>query len=162
MWEKIIIHHSLTKDGKVVDWQAIRRYHTSWAYRGNIITKDEARDLVKNGKRVKRPWTNIGYHFGIEKINDDYEILVGRQLNQIGAHVRGYNKDTLGICVVGNYDDEQPPVEAIKLLIKLCKAMSSIFNISTNNILGHYELNNDKSCPGKMFSMDSFRNKMRQ
>jgi N-acetylmuramoyl-L-alanine amidase len=161
MWERIIIHHSLTKDGAVVDWQAIRRYHMSWAYCGNIVSKEEANELIGDGKRVKRPWTNIGYHYGIEKINSDYEILVGRQLNQIGAHTRGHNQESLGICLVGNYDIDIVGDSLLRVASKLVKSHMSIFNISPNNVFGHNEFNSHKTCPGSNFNMEAFRNKLR-
>jgi len=161
MWEKIIIHHSLTKDSKTVSWQAIRRYHMSWAYCGNIVSQQEADELIKDGKRVKRPWTNIGYHYGIELINDTYEIFVGRQLNQIGAHTRGNNQGALGICIVGNYDIDEVTDDILKITTKLVKSHMTIFNISANNIFGHNEFDTNKTCPGSNFNMEAFRNKLR-
>ena len=161
MWKYIVIHHSLTKDGKVVDTQAIRRYHMSWAYRNNIVSREKAMQLIASGKRVKRPWIDIGYHFVSETIiNNDWEILVGRVLNQVGAHTRGRNRDSLGICAVGNYDIIKPPEELIMKLSKFTKSLMEVFDIPISNVLGHCEINSNKTCPGRMFDLNSFRRRL--
>ena len=61
----IVIHHSLTKDGTVVDWEAIRRYHKE-----------------TNG------WSDIGYHYGIERVGGGLSLQVGRPESQPGAHTK--------------------------------------------------------------------------
>ncbi len=43
----------------------------------------------------------IGYHFIID-VNGKLE--TGRGENEIGAHVKGHNHDSLGICLVGGLD----------------------------------------------------------
>ena len=146
----IIIHHSLTEDSKTVSWQAIRRHH-----------KDP------NGRYKMR---DIGYHFGIEMVNDEPEILVGRSLMWVhAAHCveMGMNQRGIGICVVGNYDLVEPsPLLWIKLK-ELIHPLMDIFNIPTKNILGHREVGmmagfdfrkgQYKTCPGRMFDMDRLR-----
>ena len=42
-WRYILIHHSATVDGDVNDWDAIKKYHMSWRYQGNIITEKKAK-----------------------------------------------------------------------------------------------------------------------
>lgn len=128
----IILHHSATRDGKTVSWDAIRRYH------------------------ISRGWREIGYHFGIELIGNHYEILVGRMLNEIGAHCRGYNKIAVGICFLGNFEYREPATEQVVLGIKLIKALKEIFNISDGNILGHRNLAGTK-CPGAKFPLNIFQ-----
>jgi N-acetylmuramoyl-L-alanine amidase len=133
----IILHHSLTKDGRTVSWDAIRRYHTQ-----------------------RMQWRDIGYHFGIERVGKRYEILLGRMMNEVGAHCRGMNRDSLGICFVGNFDNVPPPIEQWDLGLKLARALMEILQISQENIRGHREFAPYKSCPGERFDLDAFRNQL--
>jgi N-acetyl-anhydromuramyl-L-alanine amidase AmpD len=133
--EAIIIHHSLTKDSDTVSWSAIRRFHLS------------------NG------WSDIGYHFGIEKVNETYEVLMGRMPNKKGAHCKeqGMNSKSIGVCFVGNYDIEVPPPEVWTMGIRLVRWLMGEFEIKWQEVYGHTEFATHKSCPGKMFDMDLFR-----
>ena len=154
--EYIILHHSATKDGLVVDTQAIRRYHTSYAYEGQIIKKTNALALIEQGKQVKKPWEAIGYHWLCEKVNDHYEIIMGRMPNTVGAHTVGYNHNSWGVCAVGNFDSEAPPPDQWDMLVKLCSWIVTDKNIKVSNIKGHRDFAN-KTCPGTMFDLQRFR-----
>lgn len=155
----IICHHSLTKDSGTVSWPAIRRYHMSWAYKGNIITREEAEVLIAEGKAVKHPYDEIGYHYGIELVKDRHEILVGRQLGRRGAHCRGKNRGTIGICFVGNFDIEHVPQEQWELGLELVRSLMWVFDIPKENVVGHRDYSS-KSCPGNNFSMEGFRGEL--
>jgi len=48
-----------------------------------------------------RGWSDIGYHFVIRRTG---QIEEGRPEDKPGAHVRGYNKNSLGICLIGGVD----------------------------------------------------------
>ncbi|TNE46861.1 MAG: hypothetical protein EP341_09575 [Sphingomonadales bacterium] len=45
-------------------------------------------------------WRGIGYHRVIDR---DGKIAMGRSLYQVGAHVRGHNRGTVGICLIGAF-----------------------------------------------------------
>lgn len=49
----------------------------------------------------QRGWKGIGYHFVIRRSG---LLEVGRNIHEVGAHVYGYNKISLGICMVGGLD----------------------------------------------------------
>lgn len=130
----IIIHHSLTNDGQTVSWDAIRWYHTH-----------------------TRGWNDIGYHAGIELVGGRYEILMGRMLNEVGAHCKegGMNRRSIGICMAGNFDVAQPPAAQLDLLVRLTKSYMDIFGIPKENVDRHSDYA-PKSCPGKLFPWDNF------
>jgi len=139
-WRYIIIHHSLTRDQKVVDWPAIRKYH----------------------KEVLG-WREIGYHFGVEGIyrplvGQTYEILLGRQLNETGAHCKqqGKNRDGIGIVLIGNFDLAPPPKEQLQKATELVKALMDIFKIPKENVKRHCDFAPYKTCPGKAFPWADF------
>lgn len=46
-------------------------------------------------------WSDVGYHFIITRKGTIQE---GRPLTRNGAHTRGHNHNTLGICLVGGVD----------------------------------------------------------
>lgn len=70
---KIIVHCSATEGGNA---NSIRDYHVN-----NL------------------GWRDIGYHYVIDK---DGKIEKGRSLHEVGAHCKGENHDSIGICLVGN------------------------------------------------------------
>lgn len=137
-WTHIILHHSATADGAANEWEAIRRYHT------NTLG-----------------WRDIGYHFGVERVNSEYLWLKGRPLNMPGAHTYGMNSSAIGVCVVGNFDKTRPSEEALRVLtvnlILLCKQ----FAIPAENINPHNEYAR-KSCPGRFFPMYEIKNQVRE
>ena len=135
---KIIIHHSATKDGKTVSWDDIKRYH--------IYHND---------------WDDIGYHFGIEAVDNSYEILMGRMPNVQGAHCRGHNHNTIGICCVGNYDLIQPSKFMLVKLTQLLDWLIFEYNIKISNIKGHRDFAS-KSCPGKLFDLENVRRNLHE
>jgi len=136
-WRYIMIHHSLTKDGQVVDWEAIRKYHI----------------------RV-RGWKDIGYHFGIENIKRYNQVQVGRGLDEFGSHCKHnkMNERAIGICVVGDYDIIAPESDQLIFLARaLVVPLMRRFHIPLKNVIGHRDINPQKTCPGKMFSIAVLR-----
>ncbi len=71
--------------------------HCSATPRGR---ENDAKDI--NAWHKNRGWSGIGYHYVILPSG---EIQYGRNVNYIGAHVKGYNKNSIGICVVGGTDE---------------------------------------------------------
>lgn len=138
----IIIHHSLTKDGKQVDWQAIKDYHVK-----------------------EKGWNDIGYHLGIEGVDGKYMVLKGRDETTIGAHCKEgeMNRQSLGVCFVGNFDKWEVPEAQWGLGIRTVKDLMIKYKIPAVNVMGHgevmrkYKASYVKSCPGDLFSMSKFR-----
>jgi N-acetyl-anhydromuramyl-L-alanine amidase AmpD len=131
--EYIIIHHSATKQG---DAETFRRYH-----------------VQVNG------WKDIGYHYVINNgtYKPDGLIEKGRGEKEVGAHAIGYNNRSIGICLVGNFDEDRPTEAQMQALVQLCKDIMQRYNIPAKNVLGHRETGAKKTCPGKNFDMNAFR-----
>jgi hypothetical protein len=53
----------------------------------------------------RRGFADIAYHFLIDSEGVIYE---GRQLNVRGAHVQGFNTGSVGVVLLGNFNEEQP------------------------------------------------------
>ncbi len=73
--DKIVVHCTDTADSIDYGVAEIRRYHVD--------------DLG---------WKDVGYHFVIRR---NGEIELGRPLEEVGAHCRGYNRGSIGIVLVG-------------------------------------------------------------
>jgi len=149
----IILHHSLTKDSKTVSWNPIRKYHMGLMGQSDVSKPDY-------NYYVKHPDKDIGYHFGIELVEDYYEILVGRMINEIGAHCEGQNSHSVGVCFIGNFDESEVPPEQWNRGIKLVTSLCHQFIISAEKVYGHREFNHNKTCPGTKFNLDGFRDQL--
>ena len=136
--KRIIIHHSATKDSGTVSWGAIRRYH-----------------VETNG------WRDIGYHAGIEQVDDHFEIQTGIDPLTIGIHTKGHNANTLGFCFVGDYDAVAPSHEMLEMAVdKVLLPWCIRFGVTVANVRGHRDYS-PKTCPGRLFNMDELREMIR-
>lgn len=104
-------------------------------------------DAVKNFHVKEKGWIDIGYQFFIEHSG---EIKKGRPINSVGTHCyqQNMNVKSVGICLAGNFDIEEPTKEQLISLKKLFSEIKTRFNILDQNILLHRDFANYKSCPG--------------
>lgn len=157
--KKIIVHCSASDWGTGI---IINKWHT-------------------DPKPLGRGWSSIGYHAVIENgypTGDHYKrgyrlrlfngmISNGRPYDadehllgsEIGAHAYGFNKESLGVCLVG---DEKFTKQQVINLIKLLRLWEIVFRLDFspdnlgNIVLGHGELPGvSKSCPN--LDMDIIR-----
>ncbi|MFN0008371.1 MAG: peptidoglycan recognition family protein, partial [Planctomycetota bacterium] len=89
---------------------------------------------------------DIGYHFVIDPYGRVFE---GRDLTWQGAHSAGANNvQNIGICLIGNFDEEKPTKAAVDKLRQLIDSMRSKYKIARSQVLTHQELKKTE-CPGR-------------
>ena len=115
---KIIIHHSWTPAGMDIGVEEIRRWH------------------------LERGWQDIGYHYVLRRNGG---IETGRPVEIQGAHTRGQNRDSIGICIVGG----KPEVNFTKLQWSLLSTLVAelMFEHNIYEVGGHRDYAASK-CPG--------------
>jgi N-acetylmuramoyl-L-alanine amidase len=105
------------------------------------------RNMIDRWHR-ERGWLGIGYHYVIKR---DGTLEVGRPLDQIGAHVEGYNDRSLGICMAGGMDADNKKPENNFTPAQLATLQSTLYTLLIEHprarICGHNELNPNKACP---------------
>ena len=120
--DKIIIHCSATLPGQRVDVETITRWHK------------------------QRGFKTIGYHFFIDRSGT---IHAGRPLEQQGAHCKGQNARSIGICYEGGLNKEGNPYDTRTILQRI--AMKELVaqlqeRFTEATVHGHREFAN-KACP---------------
>ena len=92
-----------------------------------------------------RNFRMVGYHFVIRR---NGLIEKGRDVGDTGAHVRGYNLNSIGICWVGGTKNgkafDNRTTKQKKSMFKLIRALLIIFDIKM--VLGHKNVGNTE-CP---------------
>jgi N-acetyl-anhydromuramyl-L-alanine amidase AmpD len=119
----IVIHCTATEEGKEYSVEDVTKWHKTRGFR------------------------TIGYHF---LIHLDGTISEGRPVKEIGAHAKGYNRRSIGICYVGGLKDGKPydtrtdaQKESLKCLVKGLTAVYPLIDI-----VGHRDLSADLNGDG--------------
>jgi N-acetyl-anhydromuramyl-L-alanine amidase AmpD len=89
-------------------------------------------------------WNGCGYHFIIRR---NGAIETGRPLQTKGAHVRGHNSHSWGVCLVGGLDYDTTPIEDDFTSAQLTSLNSIIsgllYRAPKAEVLGHRDLSPD-------------------
>jgi len=117
--EKIVIHHTASPQ-KTTTWEMVDKWH-----------------------RETNGWSMIGYHY---LILGDGLITKGREEAKIGAHLKGQNKYSIGVCVAGNFETEQPTPNQ---LISLETLLLDLLERFPNAELTWHRREAATLCPGK-------------
>ena len=108
--------------------------------------KDFSVDTIREWHVNGRGWSDIGYHWVIRL---DGSIEVGRPLEKSGAHTKGHNKDSVGVCYIGGCDADGKPKDTMnpeqeKAWRMIVLSLRTLYGDLT--IHGHNEFAN-KACP---------------
>ena len=94
-------------------------------------------------------WSDIGYHFVITRQG---VIQEGRSVERAGAHAKGHNETSIGICLVGGVDEDNEP--QCNFSFQQYRALVSILSLYPDcKVIGHNEVSS-KACP--CFDVQSF------
>ena len=127
---KIILHCSATEDTPSKSYDAIKRYHT-----------------------VDLGWKDIGYHYILEYVKGEVQVYNGRPIETVGAHCKGQNTNSIGICIVGNFDKTEPTKAMYHKLAGLLMELLIEYDLDITDIFPHYRFSKEKTCPGRKFNL---------
>ena len=96
-------------------------------------------------------WFDIGYH---AIITSDGRYFQGRPDKIIGAHCKGDNADSLGVCVTGKNKEDFTEVQ-FKTLAVYLRQMVDKYMLTRKDIVPHSKYNLQKTCP--VFDLDNFK-----
>jgi len=105
---------------------------------------------------LARGWDDVGYHLVIRRSG---VVEYGRNFSTRGAHTRGYNSKSLGICLVGGLDSEglaenNFTEEQFDTLEQVLKGLHVLFPLAT--VKGHRDFPDvTKECP--CFDVEAWR-----
>ncbi|RRN04667.1 N-acetylmuramoyl-L-alanine amidase [Bibersteinia trehalosi] len=92
--KKLVVHCSATRNGR-----SLKTKTQTSAQRINEWHKARGFKRLEGNRKAFNPHlAHIGYHYVIDV---DGTVETGRQVGEIGAHVKGHNMYSVGICLVG-------------------------------------------------------------
>jgi LysM repeat protein len=141
-WQHIVIHHSGTDFATVA---GMDRYH-----------------------RVERRMENgLAYHFviGNGRGMKDGEVVIGKRwTGQLdGGHlaIEDLNRNSLGICLIGNFDKNRPTEKQMSSLRSLITALNERCGLSAEATTTHSRIHPQHTqCPGKNFPAKQLRTEL--
>lgn len=132
-------------------------FNSNWVMRDNITSI-----ILHHAKAVRctihdidrwhygNGWNGgCGYHFFVRKNGKTYE---GRPIWAMGAHCAGYNNDSIGICLEGDFEIEEMDHVQENAVIELLKHLISEY--PQVKIFPHHALT-ATLCPGTNFPLTS-------
>ena len=120
---KIIVHCSATREEENFEVAEIRKWH------------------------LARGFNDIGYHFYIDLYG---EIHKGRDIDKIGAHCKGHNRNSIGICYCGGVEaDGKTPkdtrnTEQRRALVAVLRTLKAMY---PNAVIHSHSDFANKACP---------------
>jgi len=140
---------------RVYDTALSAAYQTVVIHHSVVYSMDDAQTLleIQDLHRDDRGWADVAYHFFVGKNGAIYR---GRDWSVRGTHVGGYNTGSLGVCLLGNFMEEDPTPVQIERAQQLINWLAQ--QLQLTHLAGHRDFNDETLCPGDNLSrlLDTF------
>lgn len=126
----LVVHHSATESGGAGAFRVLHR-------------------LVMG-------WSDVGYHFviGNGTHSPDGFLERGRPEGCRGAHAKGANEFSLGICLVGDFMTGRPAPAQMHTLGTILRELMHSYGLQKSSVLLHREVKGSSTeCPGKNLTL---------
>ena len=111
-------------------------------------TQDVGVAEIRDWHVTQRKWADIGYHYVIRRNGN---IETGRPHPDIGAHVEGHNRESVGLCLVGGVSaTNEPEANYTQAQWASLKALVHAMTVeySDAQVVGHRDFPGvTKACP---------------
>jgi len=105
---------------------------------------------------------DLNYHFIVEKIKEDYEVLLGRPfaVHCDYTDIKSPFNFAFHICIMGNFSYDIPEVRLYqKICYNILSPLMRLYKINADKIYLHSELTDDEiNCPGDFFDKQRLLN----
>jgi len=103
-------------------------------------------EMIRNGHRSKG-WGDIGYHYVVDRGGRVWE---GREIKWQGAHVKNENEGNIGICCMGNFDEQSPSDAQLQACQRMVECLMGKYRIPVSRVKTHQEwASAHTACPGR-------------
>jgi hypothetical protein len=164
--DELQIEKKITTDanGKLLTWpleyakniSKIVIHHTATVK--NLDDPKKALRDIYYWHTISKGWGDIGYNYIIDQQGNIYEGRYGGE-KVVGAHAGKANVGSIGIAMLGNYQENEVPEPVITSLVQLIKNKTSMYGIDPEgksnfrgedmpNIIGHRDVMST-ACPGE-------------
>lgn len=149
-WRGIIVHHSDSYYGCAAH---IDKVHKSKGWGGLGY------DFVINNGVFRRGYgkadgaVEVGYRWSQQK--------TGAHCNLKNDKTNYWNRYTIGICLIGDFEKTRPTEKQWRSLVKLISFLQKRYSIPTSQIKGHRDIKPTK-CPGPNLSLTQLKRRLAQ
>ncbi len=122
----IVVHHSATLSGSCAHFRVLHRGVFGW--------------------------DDVGYHFviGNGTFTPEGRMEEGRPVWAVGAHARDHNLESIGVCLVGNFEETEPGAAQGEALRELLARLTKEHGIGRDGVVLHRDVPGCRTaCPGR-------------
>jgi hypothetical protein len=143
--ERGIYHPITNREGWLVYQEPLEQVLTTIVVHHSALPLSDGPREIQRLHMMNRGFADIGYHFVIDGDGGLYE---GRPLNVRGAHTSGRNTGTVGIALMGNFENGPPPPAQLVALQTLAGCLVAAYEIT--HLAGHRDFQPGVTvCPGQ-------------
>jgi hypothetical protein len=103
--------------------KVLKQVHVHHSASGNDYSRGEVPAIIRGFYRYHTQslgWSDLGYNFLVDRFGRAWVGRAGGAARRVrGAHTLGFNKQSTGVCIIGNHQQRGPSREALRAVARI-------------------------------------------